>query len=163
MTATVITRRIGSVPVRTGTETWHAIVSLIAEPGSEAQTRLNSITGIAAMLIAETYTQEAPVIIIPSSGSRVRVYTVHGDEAEETTGDETALAYWPTSDTGWSISLPCGSDDLGFASARLASTPEITVRDLVLGISLDNRDQTVDVRDPKNPVDLRVDTSWLEA
>ncbi|WP_221327001.1 hypothetical protein [Actinoplanes sp. L3-i22] len=86
------------------------------------------------MLIAEEYTGEAPIVVMPTAGDRVRVYTLHGSAAVE--GENpAALATWPLAEPGWRISLPCGAVDLDEARAALGSYPHFEVRDLTEGIA----------------------------
>jgi hypothetical protein len=75
--ASTIARRIASVPARTSTETWQAIIELLAEAGSAAHRELTDVTSIAGILISEEYTRESPIVIKPETGSRIRVYTIH--------------------------------------------------------------------------------------
>ncbi len=114
------------------------------------------------MLIAETYTQDAPIVVTPFAGARVRIYTVHGVTADETLSDEMRLAASPTAVAGWAMSLPCGEADLAFATGALADLPEITIRDVALGLDLDNGAAKSGSATADKAPSLRVDTSWLE-
>lgn len=158
MTGTVLVRRIGSVPARTSSETWRAIVSTIAEPGSDAYSTLIKATGVASMLIAETTTRDAPVVVKPPEGPLVRVYTVHGADADDAIIEEAPLATWPTAGSGWNVSLPCPEEDMAFASGALAAISEVSVRDAALGLTVESATSTEDT-----PSHLRVDTTWLES
>jgi hypothetical protein len=140
--ASAISRRIAAVPARTSTETWQAIVDLLAEAGSEAHQELTAITSIAAILISEEYTRDAPIVVKPMSGARIRVRTVHGVDAIEAINDETPLYAGGLSEPGWSLSLPCGSDDLDEITAALSGMAAITVRDTSEGISASAADRT---------------------
>jgi hypothetical protein len=133
--ASTIARRIASVPARTSTETWQAIIELLAEAGSAAHRELTDVTSIAGILISEEYTRESPIVIKPVSGSRIRVYTIHGMAAIEAINDETPLYGGRLNEPGWSVSLPCGPDDLDEAAAALADTAAITVRDTSKGLT----------------------------
>jgi hypothetical protein len=134
--ASVVARRIAAVPVRTSSETWHAIVDLLCAPGSAAHRDLTAITSVAAILISEEYTREAPIVVMPASGPRVRVQTVHGTEAIEHIGEETPLyGEWLT-EAGWSMSLPCGAADLEEITAAVIGIPAVTVRDMSEGITV---------------------------
>ena len=86
------------------------------------------------MLIAEEYSREAPIVVMPATGDRVRIYTLHGAAAIE--GDEpAALATWPLTEPGWEISLPCGAADLDDVRTALKPHPSFEVRDLTEGIT----------------------------
>lgn len=156
MSTATIARRIASVPVRTSSATWNAIVDLIAAPGSAAATKLLSIGGLASMVIADEATLVAPIVISPATGPRVRVYTVHGEDAIDTEGIETPLSAYPTTDPGWTLSLPCPTSDLKFAETATAHLPEILVRDMSEGLLTKDRAS----RDLA-PIDA--DTSWMDA
>lgn len=158
--SSVTVRRLGSVPERTSSQTWHAIADLIAAPGSCAHATLLRAAGVASMLIAEAYTQHAPIIATPGTGLRVRIYTVHGADAQDAMVEEMPLTTWPTADPGWAVSLPCETADVDFASTALAQVPEVTVRDAALGLGLDDQESAFAAAD--RTAALRVDTSWLE-
>ena len=130
----VVARQVPSVPVRTSVATWNAVIDLLTPPGASARTDLTAVTGIVAMLIAEEYTREAPIVVMPTTGDRARVYTIHGTAAVE--GDDPApLATWPLADPGWRISLPCGETDLDDVRAALRPYPRFEVRDATEGIT----------------------------
>lgn len=127
-------RKIPSVPVRTSVATWNAIIDLLAPTGADARTELMAVTSTVAMLIAEEYTREAPVVVMPATGDRVRIYTVHGTAAVD--GEEPApLATWPLAASGWRISLPCGADDLDDVRAALRAYPCFEIRDTAEGFT----------------------------
>jgi hypothetical protein len=125
----VISRRMASVPVRTAVETWKTIVALLAAPNHTARGSLEAITSIAAMLIAEEYTQDAPILVVPAAGPRIRIYTVHGAAAVDTDADAVPLPIWPLAESGWRLSLPCGIEDIDDVRASLKPYPSIDVRD----------------------------------
>jgi hypothetical protein len=131
-----VARRIASVPVRTSVETWQAICSLVARPGTDAHRDLTDISSIAAVLIAEESTSTAPIIVTAAGSPRVRVYTVHGDEAPDAEADEEPLALVPCESDDWAVSLPCAAADLAEITAALDGLTRFTVRDLDEGIHL---------------------------
>jgi hypothetical protein len=137
--ASVVARRIAAVPARTSSETWLAIVDLLSPAGSPAYRDLTAITSIAAILISEEYTREAPVVVMPARGPRIRIQTVHGMEAIEHIGEETPLHGERLTEAGWSMSLPCGAADLEEITAALADSPAVTVRDISDGITVQAR------------------------
>ncbi|MGI9093403.1 MAG: hypothetical protein ACR2FF_08205 [Mycobacteriales bacterium] len=163
MTGSVVVRRIGSVPARTSIDTWQAIVATIAEPSSTAHAALLEATGVASMLIAEAYTRDLPIVVTPASGQRVRLYTVHGADADEAIDDETPLATWPTTAAGWTVSLPCAEQDLAFASSALAGLSGVSVRDAALGLAVESDSAAAHAATVTDGAMLRVDTSWLES
>lgn len=130
----VVSRQMPSVPVRTSVATWNAIIDLLTPPGANARTELTAVTSTAAMLIAEEYTREAPIVIMPATGDRVRIYTVHGTAAVDSE-DPAPLATWPLADPGWRISLPCGADDLDDVRPALRAYPCFEIRDTTEGFT----------------------------
>ncbi len=136
----VTSRRVLSVPVRTSVETWTAIVDLLTAPDQPARVNLDAIRNITAMLIAEEYTGDAPIIVRPVIGDRIRIYTIHGTAAVDAEGestDLTPLATWPLSTTGWTLSVPCGIDDIEDVRVALRLYPFVEVRDVTDGITTD--------------------------
>jgi hypothetical protein len=135
--ASTIARQIAAVPARTSSETWQAIADLLARPGSVEHQDLTAITGVAAILISEEYTRDAPIIVIPASGSRIRLRTVHGMDAIEAISNERPLYGGGLTEPGWRMSLPCGTDDVEEMAVALAATPAITVRDISEGLNIE--------------------------
>ena len=83
----VVSRKVAAIPVRTSVETWNTVAALLAAPNDAARATLEAITSVAAMLIGEEYTRDAPIVVTPASGPRVRVYTVHGAAAIDADGE----------------------------------------------------------------------------
>lgn len=131
----VVSRAVAAIPVRTSTGTWLAITELLAMPGSEARTRLESVTGIASILIAAEYTRQAPIVVLPTSGPRVRIRTAHGDDAIDALAEEMPLAVKPCEQSGWKLSLPCGVDDIEEVQSALHDVPGIDIRGLTDGVT----------------------------
>ncbi|WP_328366513.1 hypothetical protein [Micromonospora zamorensis] len=130
----VASRQVPSVPVRTSAATWNTIIDLLTPPGASARADLAAVTSTVAMLIAEEYTGEAPIVVMPVVGDRMRIYTLHGAAAVEGE-DPAALATWPLAEFGWRISLPCGVDDLDEVRTALRPYPHFEVRDVSEGIA----------------------------
>jgi len=126
---TIHARRIASIPCRTATETWRTICELITPQDGAARRELQAIVGVASALITEEYTQGAP-IVLAGTGPQVRIYTLHGDAAIEADSlDEAPLNHDPT-DGDWTLSLPCGDDDLDETLRAVSESPHIEVRSL---------------------------------
>jgi len=133
----VVSRTVAAIPVRTSVAAWQAVTGLLAPAGSAARGRLEAVTNIAAILITAEYTQQAPIVVIPASGPRVRIRTSHGTDAAETRAGEIPLAASPCAEPGWTMSLPCGIDDIEEIRAALDRHPGIEVRDVTDGITVD--------------------------
>jgi len=130
----VASRQVPSVPVRSSVATWNTIIDLLTPTGTGARADLAAVTSTVAMLIAEEYTREAPIVVMPVAGDRLRIYTVHGAAAVE--GENpAALATWPLAEPGWRISLPCGAADLDEVRTALRPYPHFEVRDVAEGIA----------------------------
>jgi len=134
---TALARAVAAIPVRTSVQTWEAIAALVAPAGSPGRLRLDAVTNIAAILITEEYTRQAPIVIMPASGPRVRIRTVHGLDAVDALAGEIPLTASPCAEPGWSMSLPCGIDDIEEMREALRGHPGIEVRDLTDGITVE--------------------------
>ena len=132
----VVSRAVAAIPVRTSVGTWEAITDLLAPADTVGRRRLEGVTNIAAVLITAEYTQQEPIVVMPSSGPRIRIRTVHGADAEEARTEEVSLASSPCAEPGWTLSLPCGVDDIEEIRAALRAHPGIEVRDLTEGITV---------------------------
>lgn len=126
---TTSARRVASVPRRMPAETWRRICDLVCQADDPARAELDSVLGVAALLISEEYTADQP-IVFGGAGPQVRFYTVHNDEAlEADLDDELPLAVAVT-DGDWRVSLPARAPDLEWAERELAArSSRITVRD----------------------------------
>lgn len=115
---TVVTRTLAATPARTASETWEQIVGLISEAGSPSRRELDSVSGIAASVIAEETPSQAP-IVVAGNGPRLRVYCVYGEDAVLGEGcDENSLSWNPT-EGDWKLYLPCPKEDLGWVGEAL--------------------------------------------
>jgi len=133
----VVSRTVAAIPVRTSVATWNAVTDLLAPAGSAGRDRLEAVTNIAAILITAEYTRQAPIVVIPASGPRIRIRTAHGPDAPEALAVEVPLAVRPSAETGWTMSLPCGIDDIDEIRTALAGHPGIEARDVTDGITVD--------------------------
>jgi hypothetical protein len=117
---TVIARTFATIPARSATDTWEAIVAMIApDCDSVARQELAAVTGVACSLITDEALASDPLVVF-GAGPRLRVYCVYGDAA--IAGDEvneSALSFVPTA-AGWRMSLPCPEEDLEWVERSLA-------------------------------------------
>ena len=127
---TVVARNFISIPERTASATWSAIIQLLApDSRSEAALELASVTGITSSLISREAMTE-PVVVC-GSGPRVRIYCLYNEDAVE--GDDANEAALPTTPTAsdWQMSLPCPAEDLAWVQEALkAKSKRITAREM---------------------------------
>ena len=71
----VVARRIRATPERSASETWRAIVDLLAPGNGSARVELMSIEGIASSIISTESPKESP-IVVKGEGPRIRIYFV---------------------------------------------------------------------------------------
>lgn len=129
MSANVIARRFASVPVRSASATWSAIVEMLA-PDAEhpARVELAAASGVAVSAIASESLAEAPLVVF-GNGPRIRIRCVYGEEA--VTGEvvnEDPIAMCPV-EGDWRLSIPCQAEDLEWMAENVKrSTARISVR-----------------------------------
>jgi len=126
----IVRRDFRASPERTGSETWEAIVALIApDANSAARKELSAVHGVAGQLIATESCKEFPIVVY-GSGPRVRIYCLHGEDAlTEDGSNESSLGFDATSGD-WKVSLPAEKEDIAWSKAELAkSSNRISVRE----------------------------------
>ena len=125
----VVARSFVSIPQRSASATWAAIVDLIApDPKSAARRDLEAVAGVACSCIAdEALANDA--LIVYGSGPRVRIRALYGDDAIEGDGaNESRLSFVPT-EGDWRMSIPCLSDDLDWVERSLkAASSRVSAR-----------------------------------
>ena len=105
---TTYARRFASIPARTSTQTWRAIINCFAPPPAERGI-LDAATNALAIVIAEEIPSEEP-IVLTGCGPRVRVYTVYGqDSIDGHNVNERAVAGLDFN-PGWRLHVPPGCD-----------------------------------------------------
>ena len=128
---TVIARYVVSEPVRLATETWAAIVNLLApEADSNARAQMLSVSGIACSLISSEVMKDAPIVVY-GSGPRVRIYCLYGEDAitGENANEKSLVSSPVTGD--WAMSLPCPESDLEWVVTALKKkSTRIGARDI---------------------------------
>lgn len=115
----VIARRIRAAPERSAVEVWSVILCLIAQDGSDVKAELDSITGIAASIIADETPKESP-IVVAGNGPRLRIYCIYGEGA--ITGENYAESEitWNPTEGDWKMWLPVSEDDLEWVNVELS-------------------------------------------
>lgn len=119
-----IVRRIVSTPVRSASDTWTAIVALLApDPTSAARRELSRISGLASVAISSEALRYDP-LELRSQGVTVRIYCLHGEEAIMTPGYDLHEFAWRPTDDKWRLSIPCEVADADWMNRELASLCE---------------------------------------
>jgi hypothetical protein len=139
---TVAARRIVATPARPASEAWQVIVDLLAPQKELARKELQSVVGIASMLIADEALKDSPAVVF-GAGPRVRLYCLYGEDAvTRDRANESALPFVAT-EGDWRMSLPCAQEDLSWVQAALRKdSTRITARDLAESVDeADNSDQ----------------------
>lgn len=129
--SSVAARRIIATPARHASGAWTKMVDLLApDQNSNARKELESVAGIANLLISEEAFKNAPAVV-RGKGPRVRLYCLYNDDAiSGEDASEAALATVPTEEE-WKMSLPCPTDDLEWVQSALKNkSTRITARDL---------------------------------
>ena len=115
---TVTRRTILATPKRSALAAWELIVDLLAPSGSVNRGMLMNVSGVAASIIADKYSEESP-IVVTCDGPRTRIYCVYDKDAlDDANAQEDALGFDPLKGD-WRVSLPCGSEDLDWVSTAL--------------------------------------------
>lgn len=115
---TVVARHFVATPARPASETWAAIVALVSKDSSAGRRELESVSGVAANLIADEAPKNAPMVVA-GNGPRLRIYCLYDEEAilaEDK--NEDALSWNPT-EGSWGMRLPCPGEDLESVQAAL--------------------------------------------
>ena len=127
---TMVRRDIVSVPRRTPSETWQAILELVSKAGSDARRELEAAGDVATTLIAQESTKADPAIFT-GAGPQVRVYTLHDDESLEADLDDEQPLVSQLAAGEWSASLPAGKSDIDWATAALEKvSARVMVREI---------------------------------
>jgi hypothetical protein len=125
-----VRRDFRASPERTGSETWEAIVALIApDAKGAARKELSAVHGVAGQLIATEVGKDAAIVVY-GSGPRVKIYCLHGDDAlTEDEANESSLGFDATSGD-WKVSLPAEREDVAWSKAEMAKhSKRISVRE----------------------------------
>lgn len=113
----VISRRFAACPARTASETWTAIVNVIAADSDTLKTQLMEITGIVASIISEETLANNAITLI-GSGPRLRVYCLYNEDAIADDPNEAALS-WKPFENEWEMFFPVEENDHEWVSKLL--------------------------------------------
>ena len=89
----IVARKFNSCPVRTASETWAAIITVITDGTTTAAAALVDIKGIAASIIGDRTLAANPITFI-GTGARLRLYCLYDDDALSDEASEAKLS-WP--------------------------------------------------------------------
>jgi hypothetical protein len=112
----VVSRKFSACPVRTASQTWEAIIGVIAVE-DVVRNELSEIGGIAASLIADESPKSDPITII-GSGSRLRIYCLYDQEGSTDDANEAPLT-WKLFEGDWEIHFPVEKSDLEWVTNAL--------------------------------------------
>ncbi len=153
---TIVARTFISIPGRTATATWAAIVDLVApDAASAARKDLDAVAGTVCSCITDEVLADDPIVIY-GNGPRVRIYGLYGEDAID--GDrrsEGTLSFVPT-DGDWQMSIPCLPDDLAWVQRSLASASKRVVARAV-GEPVDGDDDRDESRKSSSAISFAVD------
>ena len=125
-----VRRDVSSIPFRSASETWQAIVDLVSGPDSTDIQHLKGAAGVMGSIITDEHL--APrAIILEGVGPQLRIYGRYGMKAVEAGGDVDALTWNPTAGD-WTMHVPCDAQNMSWVKAALAkSSPRLRVFDIL--------------------------------
>ena len=114
-----VRRDIGSIPLRSSSETWKKIVELVTGDGSVDTEQLQSVTGIVASIIADENLSKYP-ITFKGVGDRLVIYCSYGPDAMEMGMGIDSILWNPTAGD-WRMYLPCDDKNIEWVQEALQS------------------------------------------
>lgn len=127
-----IRRDISSIPLRSASETWQAIIDLVTGRGSKDVQQLRSAAGVMGSIITDEH-PAAGAILLEGVGAQLRLYCRYGLKAVEE-GDAIDALTWNPTAGDWTMHVPCDADNIAWVKQSLAGTsPRIKVFDITEG------------------------------
>jgi len=121
-------RDVASLPVRSGMQTWDAIVDLIVSTDSIDAEQFRAARSTMSMLLSEGLYEEKPLTVVGDT-HRVVVYCPYGENALAADFEVNSLGFNPTAGN-WSLHVPCVPEHLEWVATKLAtSAPRFVVTD----------------------------------
>lgn len=114
----IVTRKFSACPVRTASQTWEAIMAVIAYD-ENVKRDLSVISGIASSIISEGTPKSDPITIV-GTGSRLRIYCLYEEDGSTEDANESPLT-WKLFEGEWKIYLPVQKEDLTWITRELKS------------------------------------------
>jgi hypothetical protein len=122
-------RDVAAVPLRTGAETWAAIVGLITKSDSVDAGQLSAAATVMASLLAEEHYTDHP-LTLKGDGHRLVIYCAYGADALSQGVEVTPIDWNPTA-KDWTLYVPCDRADLDWVGESLKKrAPRLVVHDL---------------------------------
>lgn len=121
-------RDVAALPVRSGEETWTAIIDLLTAADSTEPDQLVRAESIMAALLSEEYYAEHPLTVVGES-HRVVIYMSYGSDAITADIDLAPLGWNPTAGD-WQMFIPCAPEHLDWATRMLAEMPRLVLLSL---------------------------------
>jgi hypothetical protein len=127
-----IRRDVSSIPFRSASETWTAIIDLVTGKGSKDVQQLKSAAGVMGSIITDEHPSDT-AILLEGVGAQLRIYCRYGLKAVEEGGAIDALTWNPTAGD-WTMHVPCDAENIAWVKESLAGTsPRIKVFDVAEG------------------------------
>lgn len=124
-----VRRDVASLPVRSASETWKAIIDLVTRSGCVDAEQLRAAASVMESLIVDGHPASVP-IVIKGNGPRLVIYCLYGEDAMEA-GKEINRLHWNPTGGDWSMTAPCDRDDVGWMTKTLQSrAPRISVHEV---------------------------------
>ena len=123
-----IRRDIGSIPLRSASETWQSIIDLISDSGSTDTQQLARSAAVMASIITDEHPAKH-AIVVEGVGPQLRIYLRYGMNAVEDGADTDALTWNPTKGD-WTMHVPCDADNISWVRKSLAGCARIKVFDM---------------------------------
>jgi hypothetical protein len=115
-----VRRDVSSIPLRSASETWDAIVDLVTGRGSKDVRQLQDAVGVIGSIIADEHPGNC-AIVLEGVGAQLRIYCRYGARAIEEGTKVDALTWNPTAGD-WTMHVPCDAENIAWVSASLART-----------------------------------------
>ena len=122
-------RNIASIPIRSASETWKAIIDLVTRVDSVDGAQLAAASSVMESLIVDGYPANVP-IVLKGHGPRLVIYCFYGEDALEA-GNEIERLHWNPTGGDWSMTVPCDPEDVDRINKVLRSrAPRISVHEV---------------------------------
>jgi len=133
-----VRRDIASIPVRSATETWSAIIDLISDVTSIDKHQISNASSAMADVISEEFPHDHP-IIFSGCGPQLRLYLDYATASMERGHDIDPINWNPTECENWHAHVPTDAVDLGWMNKFFEDrAPRFSAYDKEKGLENDN-------------------------